>query len=331
MAGFFSFILMVALAVLALFGLTLFRLAKGNAAVQKELDNLPKDPLQDFGSVPSLTVLPLVDYYTDNPELATEAGVSYLVRAGNTTILLDVGANAKKEHPSPLLRNMKTLGVSPKDIDMLFISHPHLDHLGGLAEQKSKTFSLSQGPAELREIPVYAPARLSPSAWNPGPKAEVVTGPRKLAEGVASLGVIPRNLYLMGYTPEHCLAVNVEGKGIVLVVGCGHPTIERILAQAKRIFTEPVYAVIGGLHFPVHGGRIMLGPVNVQALVGSDRPPWDGLGEKDVDAAVAALRGAGVELVALSPHDSSDWSLARFRHAFGGKCQSLKVGEEITV
>jgi len=30
------------------------------------------------------------------------------------------------------------------------------------------------------------------------------------------------------------------------------------------IFREPIYAVIGGLHFPVNGGRIFAGPMNVK-------------------------------------------------------------------
>jgi hypothetical protein len=33
--------------------------------------------------------------------------------------------------------------------------------------------------------------------------------------------------------------------------------------------------------------------------------------------------------VALSPHDSSDWTLKQFRQALGDKYQDLKVGEPI--
>ena len=118
----------------------------------------------------------------------------------------------------------------------------------------------------------------------------MIKEPRVLKPGIASIGVIPRYLFLAGYTEEQSLAINVQGKGIVLIIGCGHQTIERIVERARMIFHEPTYAVIGGLHFPVKGGRIFAGPVNVQWLVGSDNPPWKGLGEDDVRKGIEALK-----------------------------------------
>ncbi len=35
-----------------------------------------------------------------------------------------------------------------------------------------------------------------------------------------------------------------------------------------------IVLIAGGLHYPVNGGRIMIGPINIQSIVGSDRPPW---------------------------------------------------------
>jgi len=281
--------------------------------------------------VKSLSILPVVDYYADRPDLKTEPGVSYLITADDTKILLDVGLNAKKEHPSPLLHNMEKLGVSPGDLDMIFISHPHLDHMGGMREQKEKTFSLSQGAVSLPKIPVYAPAHLSASAWNPGPMTTVVKEPMVLKPGIASIGVIPRFLFLMGHTLEHSLAIHVEGKGIVLIIGCGHQTIEKIIQRSQEIFDEPIYAIIGGLHYPIHDGRIKIGPINIQRIVGSDRPPWAGLNENDVKQAIAAIKRISPKIVALSPHDSSDWALEQFRQAFGDACVDIKVGKDIRI
>jgi len=34
--------------------------------------------------------------------------------------------------PSALIQNMRALGVSREDVDGVFISHPHMDHVGGL-------------------------------------------------------------------------------------------------------------------------------------------------------------------------------------------------------
>jgi 7,8-dihydropterin-6-yl-methyl-4-(beta-D-ribofuranosyl)aminobenzene 5'-phosphate synthase len=309
------------------FLLTLIKLRTGNSKVAAELADSRYKKMTGLGAVKSLTILPLVDFYAADERLKTEAGVSYLIKADETTLLMDVGFNQKKEHPSPLLHNMKVLGVSPEDISAFFISHVHLDHVGGMAEQRAGTFSLSRGMVRVPGVPVYAPEKISPSRWNPGPVPEVISGPRKLARGVASIGVIPRNLYLMGYTREHSLAVNVEGKGIIIIIGCGHQTIERIIDRATALFDAPIYGIIGGLHYPVNGGRIMLGPVNVQSLVGNDRPPWKGIDEADVKSALDAVKAANPRFVALSPHDSSDWALALFKNALGDRCHALRVGE----
>jgi 7,8-dihydropterin-6-yl-methyl-4-(beta-D-ribofuranosyl)aminobenzene 5'-phosphate synthase len=318
--------------VFAIILLKLGQLNAGKEMVQKETAGKHLKRLSPFGSVKSLTILPLVDFYSDRKDLKTEPGVSYLVKGDDTTILMDVGYNAKKEHPSPLLHNMKKLGISPKDIDMIFISHPHLDHLGGVDEQKKRVFDISKGDVELPGgIKVYSPSGISAGPYNAGAKNVTVDDPFVIKEGIASTGSIPRYLFLMGYTPEQSLAVNVEGKGIVLVVGCGHPTIERIIERAKAVFDEPIYAIIGGLHFPVRDGRIKLGPVNLQNIVGSDRPPWIGIGEKDVFDAIEAIKAVNPKVVSLSPHDSSDWSIEQFKTAFGDKYADLKAGKEIMI
>lgn len=330
MTLFYTIVLLAAL-LLSGFWFSLTRLKAGNQTIKKSLPNDPLEKLTPMESVKSLSILPLVEYYTDDPQLKTEAGVAYLIKADDTTILLDVGFNKKKEHPSPLLHNAGVLGVSLGEIDMIVISHPHLDHLGGMGDQRNKTFSISQGRVALPEIPVYAPVAISPSAFNPGPRPTVVKAPLVLAKGVASIGVIPRNLYLMGVTEEQSLAIHVEGKGIVLVIGCGHQTIEKIIERAKALFDAPIYGIIGGLHFPVHAGRMMAGPFNIQNIVGTDRPPWRPINEQEVALAISAIKKERPGFIALSPHDSSDWSLEAFEKAFPGICHDLKAGKELRI
>jgi 7,8-dihydropterin-6-yl-methyl-4-(beta-D-ribofuranosyl)aminobenzene 5'-phosphate synthase len=324
-------VLGVLVLIIVLFVVTVVQMERGRDRVQNEIESKFFSKLSPFGSVKKLSILPLVDYYGEGKDIKTEPGVSYLIKADDTVILMDTGYNEKKEHPSPLIANMKKLGVSPEDIGMIFITHLHLDHLGGNDEYRDHTFSLSRGPVKIKSVTVYAPAEVSPSKWNPGPKTEIIKEPRVLSPGIASIGAIPRYLFLVGYTEEQSLAINVQGKGIVLIIGCGHQTIERIVERAKMIFHEPIYAVIGGLHFPVNGGRIFAGPVNLQWLVGSDNPPWKGLGEDDVRKGIEALKAVNPEVVSLSPHDSSDWSLEQFRKSFGSKFVELKAGKEINL
>ncbi len=318
------FIIFLLLAVL------LIKLKTGNKKVLKELSISHFNKFSDIGSIKKLSLLPLVDFYTDDNRLKTEPGVSYLIKADEINILMDMGLNMKKEHPSPLFHNIKTLGVSPDSIDFIFISHLHLDHLGGMREQKNGLFSISHGEVKLPEIPVYSPAEISPSKWNQGPYTEIIREPVKIKNGIASIGVIPRNLFIMGYTQEHSLAVNVKNRGIVLIIGCGHQTIERILERTRRLFDEPIFGIIGGLHYPVKGGRMMLGPFNVQKI-GTDRPPWIGITEEDVKHAIDTINEYDPQFVSLSPHDSSDWSIEQFREAFKEKYYDLKVGKELRI
>jgi len=322
--------LILILVILVPLALLKIKLTRGIKRQEKEKAAFRAPVLDTTPGVSSLSVLPLVDYHAAEPGLATEAGVSYLVTAGDTRILLDVGANEKGEHPSPLLTNAKALGVDLSSIDALVLSHLHRDHVGGVPEEKEKRFSFSQGPFPITDLPVYTPEPLTGTLPD-GCRAITVTEPREIAPGVWSLGPMGRSLFLMGYIREQALAVHVQGKGMALIIGCGHPTIEGLLERCAALFPHPVFAVIGGLHYPIHEGRIMLGPVNIQKHVGSDRMPWNGLTEADVQNGIEAIRTAGATTVGLSPHDSCDWSLDRFREAFGKGYTEVQVGRPIAL
>ncbi|MCD6344068.1 MAG: MBL fold metallo-hydrolase [Anaerolineae bacterium] len=281
--------------------------------------------LEDVGTVKRLTILPLIDWYTARAGLVGEPGVSYLVRADDTTILFDLGYNMQNEHPSPLLRNMAALGVDVSEIDALVISHAHEDHVGGVSHMMNHTFALSGQPVDLRGIPAYVPAPLS----NPTAQVTVVDNPRIIAPGVASIGPISRQMFFLGWTPEQSLAVNVEGKGIVIIIGCGHPTLQRIVDRAEMLFDAPLYGLVGGLHYPVTASREVKFGLPLQRLLCTGKWPWDPINRQDVGTAIAYLKRRNPQLVALSAHDSCDWSIEAFRGAFGAAHQDLLVGKEI--
>ena len=302
---------------------------RGKARIDEELKNTRYGKFSSFGYVRSVSILPLIDYYTDRIDLRTEPGVSYLIKADSTTILMDAGFNQNKEHPSPLLQNMKKLGIKFSDIDLIFVSHNHMDHIGSGRGFGKMPFAITMGKIDTGDLTVYAPEKLTLSHWNPDLRVKVVKDPEIIKPGIASIGSIPRFLFLAGLTLEHSLAINIKGKGIVLIIGCGHQTIERIIERTKMIFDEPIYAVIGGLHYPVQGGRIYAGPLNLQYIVGSDRPPWRGLSKDDVKAGINAIAAEKPSIVSLSPHDSSDWTISEFIKAFKDNYVDLKVGSEI--
>ncbi len=295
---------------------------------RREADRLWRETvpprIEHPGSVGSLSVLPLIDYFVADATLIGEPGVSYLVRADDLTLLFDLGYNQKKSSPSALLQNMATLGVSRDEIDGVFVSHLHMDHVGGLKAQRARTFELTPGDAEPLAVDAYVPVDMT----HPSARMKVMTGPAEIAPGVFSIGPIARALWLMGLTQEQALAVNVEGKGIVLIVGCGHQTIERAVERAEALFDAPLYGVIGGLHFPVTRSRMRFG---MQKVIGTGRLPWQGIKKSDVWATVDFLEEKKPSLVGISAHDSCDWTIGAFKDAFGDRYHEVVVGREIVV
>jgi len=310
---------------------TLIKLFVNRNRVDREIKQTSIKKIHAPGHVKKFTFLPLIDFYAKDKIFKTEAGVSYHMTTDDMIILMDLGANGRKEHPSPLMQNMASLGKRFEDLNAIFISHAHLDHVGGMKEQRGNRFSVSKGPVTLPAIPVYSPVSLRASDQNPLPDVRVITEPHVIAPGIISIGAIPRALYLLGYTLENSLAFNVEEKGIVIVIGCGHQTIQRIIERVQALFDQPIYAIIGGLHLPSGGGRMKIGPIDIQPIVGSDRVPWKRINDQDTEDAIAAIQKVDPALIALSPHDSSDRSLARFREVFKDRFQVIEVGKVIEI
>jgi len=308
------------------------QLSKGKENAEKLYFNTNVEKILNWGSVKSLKIIPIVDSKASSSEFKTENGVSIFIHADNKKILMDFGFNRKKEHPSPLLHNLAKLKLDFNSLDAIFISHAHLDHLGGLKEQQNKEFSISALKTETKNITVFSPSNLAPSNKNHQlSKVQNTSLPQILFPGIASIGTIPRYLFLMGYVEEQAMAINVENKGIVLLVGCGHQKTERIIERTKALFNEPIYGIIGGLHFPLLKKNNFSLFGLLQYIVGSDSPPWKGLSENDLNSAIDAIKKEKLTFVSLSPHDSSEYSIKKFRDAFGKEYHEYKIGAELII
>lgn len=55
---------------------------------------------------------------------SSSSGNSYIIRAGGRVILLDVGLTAKK-----IIGALSENGLAPEDVDAVFITHEHVDHV----------------------------------------------------------------------------------------------------------------------------------------------------------------------------------------------------------
>jgi len=153
-------------------------------------------------------------------DLQPDWGFAALVETETKKILFDTGANG-----AILLSNMQKLGINPKQISEVFISHHHFDHTGGLsaflnANNDVKLWSPPsfRGVKNVREL-VY------------------VEKPTKLDDGLYSTGE------LEGIEQSLCVETK---RGIAIIVGCSHPNMEDIISTASQF--GKVYAVIGGMH-----------------------------------------------------------------------------------
>jgi len=313
--------------------------------------------LTNIGSVKELTILPVSEWLTDPPlqydtgtteerynlrkdlQLNTEAdvlapdtGPSFLIKADETVILFDTGFNRFQVYPSPVLRNMNKLRVNIKDIRYIAISHLHPDHVGGYGQVDKHTFAISPSEGEdLSHIKeVFTPV---PMVHPTARKVTAVDTPRVIAPGVSLEGPIGRALFYLssGFVKEQALAVNVEGKGIVLIVGCGHQGVKKIIGRAEQIHNEPLYGLVGGLHYPVTSGRSIRNGRETQTYRGTGKPPWERITKSDVMMNIDYIRSKHLSLVSLSGHDSCDWSLDAFRKAFSNIYQECAVGHTIKV
>jgi 7,8-dihydropterin-6-yl-methyl-4-(beta-D-ribofuranosyl)aminobenzene 5'-phosphate synthase len=153
-------------------------------------------------------------------DLKSDWGFSCLIEAHNKTILFDTGSNG-----AILLENMKKLKIGPSSVDDVFISHPHLDHIGGLSAFLN----------ENNQVNVYVPFSLK-NLLN-AKKVIRVDKPLVFYKNFFSTGEL-ENI-------EQSMAVKTE-KGLVLVVGCSHPEMKNIMDTASQF--GKIYAIIGGLH-----------------------------------------------------------------------------------
>lgn len=132
-------------------------------------------------------------------------------------------------------------------------------------------------------------------------------------------------------TQEQALAVSVEGKAIVLIVGCGHWTLPRILTRAETLFNEPICGIVGGLHYPVEGGPVEYLGTAPHKFGGTGKAPWEQVTAEELQANIDLVKKKELKLVGLSPHDSSPKSLEAFKSAFRDTYRDIKVGLPIVV
>lgn len=164
----------------------------------------------------------LYDNYSRQRDLRSDWGFACLVEAGDRRILFDTGARG-----DILLENMHVLGVDAATIDSVVISHDHWDHTGGLAAFLSLN----------RDVTLHLPS----SSMVPHSSA------RQVIIATDAPVDLEKDIHLTGLLGgiEQSLVMQ-KTRGTVVIVGCSHPGVARIL-EAAAPYGKP-RGLIGGLH-----------------------------------------------------------------------------------
>jgi 7,8-dihydropterin-6-yl-methyl-4-(beta-D-ribofuranosyl)aminobenzene 5'-phosphate synthase len=216
-------------------------------------------------SPPQITIL--YDAFGNLADMQKDWGYAALIEYGGHRILFDTGNN-----PGILEKNAKARHVDLARLDFVVMSHRHGDHMGGLA------YVLKQDPT----VKIYAPkegfgvyggdlpgsfyrrdASLPPeqryydgappdtmrfgSAW-PGANIQLVDKTGEIAPDIHVISLVSDKSGTLELR-ELSLAINTPD-GLVIVVGCSHPGIDKIV-DAGLAINPRIRLIAGGLHLVV--------------------------------------------------------------------------------
>ncbi len=211
--------------------------------------------------------------------LRAEHGYSALVSVysggKSATLLFDAGISTQG-----LIHNMDVLDIHPKDLHSIVLSHGHMDHtqglLGLIKRVGKQRMPILLHPDAFLNRKVIFPDKTE--LHTPAPNRRLLeqenvefieeTGPSYLVEGMVLVtGQIHRSTDFEKGFPIHysqingtwqsdplihddqALVVNVRGKGLVILTGCGHAGAINTIRYAQKLTgIETIYALLGGLH-----------------------------------------------------------------------------------
>lgn len=234
---------------------------------------------------PTLTVL--YDNTAAKEGPAPDWGFAAIIQGLEKTVLFDTGT---KE--DVFLNNGKALDVDLKKVDLVFISHEHNDHTGGLLA----FLRIKSG------IPVYVPAGagqpFQAALSKEGGQVVAVKDPVTLMPGVFSIGDVGKAI------PEQALVFDTP-KGLILVTGCAHPGIVMMVEKAKEVGKKDIWMVLGGFHL------VTTPPAQVEQII-------------------ARFKELGVKRVGAT-HCTGAPAIEMFRKAFGADFIELGAGRKIAL
>lgn len=148
-----------------------------------------------------------------------------LVRGGGRSVLIDAGISARR-----IRQSLARAGLLPSELDGIFITHEHSDHIRGLAAL------LKCGP-----VPVYAPGMVRDALIRAVPGADIYA--RELTpERAVSLEGLTVTAFPTPHDTPQSVGYRMEAEGGALAVatdtGCVTETMLRYLTGAEIVLIE---------------------------------------------------------------------------------------------
>jgi len=249
--------------------------------------------MQKIKEIEGLSVTCVVDNYYDalrgdppcgkrfrtKPSLSlyAEHGLSLyvVVNSGvhSHSLLFDFGVDGEV-----LLHNLHLLGIDPKTLDALVLSHGHFDHYGGLLGMLEKLgpmfipFYVGRGTftrrfSDIRGEGLTDLGRLERERLErKGVKIEEIGSECEILKGVYLTGQIamkttyekiPESLFVEkegnlerdDFLEERAMFFSVKGKGLIILSGCAHRGIVNTVKQIVELAgIQKVHAILGGFH-----------------------------------------------------------------------------------
>jgi len=280
----------------------------------------PPSAARSDANTSQITVL--YDAFGKPSAMQKDWGYAAVIEYAGKRILFDTGNNG-----DILAQNAAAKGIDLSKLDFVVMSHRHGDHMGGLAyllsvNPKVKIYAPKEGfgvygsdlpstfyrkdtslPPEQRYYEGAPPDVMRFGAAWPAANFQLIDKNVEIAPDIHLIALVsdkPGTLELR----ELSLALNTPD-GMVIVVGCSHPGIDRIVDAAAKI-NPRIHLVAGGFHLVVSK-------------------------DEEIEKIVSGLLDTYKVAYVAPGHCTGEPTFAALRKAFGARYRYAGLGTTLTV